>query len=43
MSDLSIGDLFFIGFILCVIHGIMGVVGCLRRRKAKRDAASLSE
>lgn len=36
MSDFSIGDIAFIVFILCVIHGIMLSVGHLRRRQARR-------
>ena len=35
MNDFSTGDIFFIVFILCVIHGIMLTVGW-RRRKSKR-------
>jgi hypothetical protein len=37
MNDFSTGDIFFIVFILCVIHGIMLTVGWLRRRKSNRD------
>ena len=34
MIDFSSGDWLFIGLILLVIHGIMGFLSCLRRRKA---------
>jgi len=40
MSDFSVGDIFFIVFILCVIHGIMLAVSRARRRKRNRDAGS---
>jgi hypothetical protein len=36
MSDFSTGDIIFIVFILCVIHGIMSAVGWMRRRKTNR-------
>lgn len=36
MNEFSTGDIFFIIFILCVIHGIMLAVGFVRRRKAAR-------
>ncbi len=38
MSDFTAGDIFFIVFILGVIHGIMLMVGYLRRRKTARNA-----
>jgi len=34
MIDFSPGDWFFIGLILLVIHGIMGILSWVRRRKA---------
>ncbi|GEM_PF-5151009 len=34
MLDFSPGDWFFIGLILLVIHGIMFVLACVRRRKS---------
>jgi len=40
MSDFSTGDICFIIFILCVIHGIMLAVGRVRRRKKGRDAGA---
>jgi hypothetical protein len=40
MSDFTVGDICFIVFILCVIHGIMLAVGRARRRKKDRDAGS---
>jgi len=36
MSDFTAGDILFIVFILGVIHGIMLMVGYLRRRKMAR-------
>ena len=36
MSDFSVGDIFFIVFILGVIHGIMAAIGWARQRKARR-------
>lgn len=36
MGTFSAGDIFFIVFILCVIHGIMAAVGLMRKRKANR-------
>jgi hypothetical protein len=36
MSDFTVGDISFIVFILCVIHGIMLAVGRVRRRKKDR-------
>lgn len=36
MSDFTTGDILFIIFILCVIHGIMLALGYVRQRKAKR-------
>jgi hypothetical protein len=35
MADFSAGDVLFIILILGVIHGIMQVVGYLRRRKTR--------
>jgi hypothetical protein len=40
MSDFTVGDICFIVFILCVIHGIMLAVGRARRRKKDREASS---
>ena len=40
MSVFTVGDICFIVFILCVIHGIMLAVGRARRRKKVRDAES---
>ena len=40
MSDFTLGDIGFIVFILCVIHGIMLAVGRVRRRKKDRNAGS---
>jgi ABC-type spermidine/putrescine transport system permease subunit II len=40
MSVFTVGDICFIVFILCVIHGIMLAVGRVRRRKKGRDAES---
>jgi hypothetical protein len=37
MFDFSTGDIIFIVFILCVIHGIMLAVGWMRRRKTNRN------
>lgn len=37
MGTFTAGDIFFIVFILCVIHGIMLFVGAMRRRKASRQ------
>lgn len=37
MGSFSTGDIFFIIFILGVIHGIMLAVGMVRRRKATRQ------
>lgn len=34
MSDFSSGDWLFVGFILLVIHGIMGLLSWVRRRKS---------
>lgn len=39
MSNFSAGDIFFIIFILGVIHGIMLIVGLVRRRKAGKPQA----
>lgn len=36
MSEFTAGDIFFIVFILCVIHGIMLTLSHVRRRKAKK-------
>lgn len=36
MGSFSAGDILFIVFILCVIHGIMSLVSAARRRKAAR-------
>lgn len=38
MSGFSGGDILFILAVLGLIHGIMGVVGWLRQRKAQRRA-----
>jgi hypothetical protein len=35
MTDFSAGDVFFIILILGVIHGIMLLIGWLRRRKER--------
>ena len=40
MNDFTVGDISFIVFILCVIHGIMFAVGRVRRRKKDRNAES---
>ena len=39
MGSFTAGDIFFIIFILCVIHGIMLIVGAVRRRKASRQSS----
>ena len=38
MESFTTGDILFVILILCVIHGIMLVVGAVRRRKASRTA-----
>lgn len=38
MASFSAGDIFFIAIILCVIHGIMTILGYVRRRKARNTA-----
>lgn len=38
MGSFSAGDILFIILILCLIHGIMLTLGCVRRRKARRNA-----
>jgi hypothetical protein len=43
MGTYSAGDIFFIIFILCVIHGIMLALGYVRRRKAKRTSKGEAE
>lgn len=35
MADFSAGDVLFILLILGVVHGIMQIIGYLRRRKAR--------
>lgn len=42
MGSFSAGDIFFIVFILGVIHGIMAVVGLMRKRKASRQGSRQS-
>ena len=42
MSDFTAGDIIIVVFILGVIHGIMLMVGYLRRRKAADRAAEES-
>lgn len=39
MADFSTGDILFIILILAVIHGIMQIIGYLRRRKARQHPA----
>lgn len=39
MNHFSAGDIFFVIFILGVIHGIMLVLGYVRRRKARKPRA----
>jgi hypothetical protein len=43
MDSYSAGDIFFIVFILCVIHGIMQTLGYVRRRKANRESRTETE
>jgi len=43
MSSFTTGDIFFIILILCFIHGIMLVLGYVRRRKARRNLNSEGE
>jgi hypothetical protein len=43
MGVFSAGDIFFIVFILCVIHGIMLTLGFVRRRKIKRNLKAEAE
>jgi hypothetical protein len=42
MSDFTAGDIIFVVFILGVIHGIMLIVGYLRRRKSADNASGKS-
>lgn len=43
MDFYSAGDIFFIVFIFCVIHGIMLTLGYVRRRKVKHSSKSETE
>jgi len=43
MGDYALGDIVFIVFILGVIHGIMLLIGSVRRRKAARNTKASPE
>lgn len=43
MDSYSAGDILFIVFILCVIHGIMLILGYVRRRKVKQTSKGEAE
>lgn len=43
MGDYALGDIVFIVFILGVIHGIMLLIGIVRRRKAARNTKASPE
>jgi len=43
MGDFALGDMVFIVFILGVIHGIMQLLGIVRRRKAARNSKDSPE
>ena len=43
MGDYALGDIVFIVFILGVIHGIMLLIGIVRRRKGARNTMQAPE